>query len=51
MAALRDVALLADEWDSKIVAEAGGETFDMVLKDEMISQVKRELLDRPWQKN
>jgi hypothetical protein len=51
LAALRDVALLADEWDSKIAEEAGGETFDLVLKDEMISRVKRELVDRPWQKN
>jgi hypothetical protein len=49
--ALRDVALLADEWDNKIAAEAGGETFEMVLEDEMVARVRQELVDRSWQKN
>jgi len=51
VAALRDVALLADEWDNKIAAEAGGETFEMVIEDAAMAQIGKELSERAWPKN
>jgi hypothetical protein len=46
LAALHDVALLADEWDTRIAREVGGETFDMVLRDELVARASRELAQR-----
>lgn len=51
VAALRDVALLADEWDNKIAAEGGGETFEMVIEDAAMTRIGQELTGRSWQKN
>jgi hypothetical protein len=50
-ATLRDVALLADEWDNKIAEQSGGETFEMVLEDEQVSRIKQGLAQQSWQKN
>jgi hypothetical protein len=51
LAALRDVALLADEWDNKIADETGGETFEMVLEDEIVGRLRKTLVHPTWQKN
>ena len=51
LSALRDVALLADEWDNKIADEAGGETFEMVLEDEIVVRLRQSLVEQSWQKN
>ena len=51
LSALRDVALLADEWDNTIADLSGGETFEMVLQDELVARLQRELVEQSWQKN
>lgn len=51
LSALRDVALLADEWDNTIAEQSGGETFEMILQDELVAQLQRELIEGSWQKN
>ena len=51
VSALRDVALLADEWDNTIAEQSGGETFEMVLQDELVARLQRELVEQSWQKN
>lgn len=51
LSALRDVAVLADEWDSRIAADAGGETFEMALQDELVARLQRELVEPSWRSN
>ncbi len=51
LSALRDVALLADEWDNTIAEQSGGETFEMILQDELVARLQRELIEGSWQKN
>jgi hypothetical protein len=48
LATLRDVALLADEYDDEIVKEAGGQTMQQLLEASALSSLRGELEHRGW---
>lgn len=48
LATLRDVALVSDEYDDVVVAEAGGRTMQQLLEDTALSALKSELEHKSW---
>jgi hypothetical protein len=42
---LADVALIADDWDDRIIAEYGGRTMEEVITDEALKRIARSLED------
>ncbi len=48
LATLRDVALLADEYDDQIVAEAGGQTMQQLLEESALSSLRGDLERHGW---
>ena len=48
LATLRDVALLADQYDDQIVAEAGGQTMQQLLEESALSSLRGDLEHRGW---
>ena len=48
LAALRDVALVADEYDDLIMAEAGGQTMQQLLEQSALSSLRDHLEHRGW---
>jgi len=48
LATLRDVALVADEYDDQIIEEAGGQTMQQLLEESALSALKSELEHRGW---
>ncbi len=47
-ATLRDVALVADEYDDQIVEEAGGQTMQQLLEESALSSLKDHLEHKGW---
>ena len=47
-ATLRDVALVADEYDDLIIEEAGGQTMQQILEESALSSLKSELEHKGW---
>ncbi|GAC1542151.1 MAG: hypothetical protein NVS3B10_31060 [Polyangiales bacterium] len=48
LATLRDVALVADEYDDKIIAECGGQTMQQILEETALNSLKDHLEHRGW---
>src|SRR5258706_4051997 len=49
LATLRDLAMLADEYDDRIVAEAGGQTMQSILEEEEMHTIRDSVIDGiPW---
>ena len=48
LATLRDVALVADEYDDQIIEEAGGQTMQQILEDSALSSLKEQLEHKGW---
>jgi hypothetical protein len=48
LATLRDVALVADEYDDQIVEDAGGQTMQQILEDSAMSSLKEHLEHKGW---
>jgi hypothetical protein len=49
LATLRDLAMLADEYDDRIVAEAGGQTMQALLEEEEMHTIRDSVIDGiPW---
>ncbi|GAC1351664.1 MAG: hypothetical protein NVS3B20_18050 [Polyangiales bacterium] len=48
LATLRDVALVADEYDDQIIEEAGGQTMQQILEETALSSLKKELEHKGW---
>jgi hypothetical protein len=48
LATLRDVALVSDEYDDVVVAEAGGQTMQQILEETALASLKGELEHRGW---
>ena len=48
LATLRDVALVADEYDDRIIEEAGGQTMQQLLEESALNALKGELEHRSW---
>ena len=48
MATLRDVALVADEYDDRVIEEAGGQTMQQILEESALSALKSELEHKGW---
>ncbi len=48
LATLRDVALVSDEYDDKVVAEAGGQTMQQLLEESALSALKKNLEHKGW---
>ena len=48
VATLRDVALVSDEYDDKVVEEAGGQTMQQLLEESAMSSLKQNLEHKGW---
>jgi hypothetical protein len=48
LATLRDVVLLADEYDDQIVAEVGGQTMQQLLEESALTALRTDLEHRGW---
>jgi hypothetical protein len=48
MATLRDVALIADEYDDQIIEEAGGQTMQQLLEESALKALQSELEHKGW---
>jgi hypothetical protein len=45
---LRDIALVADEYDDRVIEEAGGQTMQQILEESALSALKSELEHQGW---
>ena len=48
LATLRDVALVADEYDDQIIEEAGGQTMQQILEESALGSLKAHLEHKGW---
>jgi hypothetical protein len=48
LATLRDVALIADEYDDRIIEEAGGQTMQQLLEESALKALQSELEHKGW---
>ena len=48
LATLRDVALVADEYDDQIIEDAGGQTMQQILEDSAMTSLKAHLEHKGW---
>lgn len=48
LATLRDVALIADEYDDQIIEEAGGQTMQQLLEESALKALQGELEHKGW---
>ena len=48
LATLRDVALVADEYDDQIIEEAGGQTMQQILEESAMTSLKTHLEHKGW---